>query len=422
MSGARPEPGRGDARGALGQPEDAAASELSDEVDEVNEAHEAPSADEARSAQEPDTFEVAGGAGAPGPAPGVRPPLVRRRLVTITAVAVAAVIVLGGGFLYRAWDTSVETDLAEATENLRVVVLELDDAVETSELVLASSEGRVRDDQVRVDLAAVASGVAQLSWTLPEGSRQARTVAATGLAGQARTHVSAIGTATAIVLTEVDAFELEQAVHLEEEATGRLALSIADARAVLDATAGQVLDDTVRVTLSDELASAEALAPTPVDAALAVAEQTQLRAAAAADLSQRADALDTARRAVVDAQVAWQAEPDRVAAERAAEAAQAAEAARAAEDARRAREQATSRPQTPGRSSGTNGPAPARPKSSGGTKAPATGGGGPAGPAPNAPAPAPAPAPSGGYTTETQTGTWCDSGDTSGEEGTGGWC
>lgn len=354
---------------------------------------------------------VPGEADGPGPVRGGEPSLVRRRRRVVVAAAGAAVVmVLVGILVYRAWDAGVESDLAEATEALHAVVLELHAAVDTSETVLASSDGRVADDQVRVDLAAVTSGVDELSWSLPRGSRQARTVAATGLAEQARTHVSAVEAATGLVLAAVDAFELEQAIHLEGEATARLALSIADGRATLDATAGQVLDDAVRVTLSDALASAEALEPTRVDETVSVVEQTRIRAAAAADLTQHADALDAARQGVVDAQVAWQAEQGRVAAE------QAAQAAQAAEEARRAQEQATARPEASGRSSNTGGPAQVRPKTSGGTKAPVSGG------SPPAPAPLPGPAPESGYTTETETGTWCGSFDTSGAEGTGGWC
>jgi len=322
-------------------------------------------------------------------------------------------MVLVGIFVYRAWDAGVESDLAEATEALHAVVLELHAAVDTSETVLASSDGRVADDQVRVDLAAVTSGVDELSWSLPRGSRQARTVAATGLAEQARTHVSAVESATGLVLAAVDAFELEQAIHLEGEATGRLTASVTDGRAVLDATAGQVLDDAVRVTLSDALAAADALEPALVGETLSVVEQTQIRAAAAADLTQHADALDAARQGVVDAQVAWQAEQDRVAAEEAAQAAQ------AAEEARRAQEQATTRPETSGRSSNTNSPAQVQPKTSGGTKAPATGGA-PSTPAPSTPAPVPAPN-QGGWV-ESGSDTWCGTFDTSGAEGAGGWC
>jgi len=358
---------------------------------------------------EPDDAAVLGAPGetdGPGQVPEGAPSLVRRRRRVVVAAASAAVVmVLVGTFVYRAWDAGVESDLAEATEALHTVVLELHAAVDTSETVLASSDGRVADDQVRVDLAAVASGVDELSWSLPRGSRRARTVAATGLAEQARTHVSAVESATGLVLVAVDAFELDQATRLEGEATGRLALSIADGRATLDATAGQVLDDAVRVTLSDALASAEALEPTLVDETLSVVEQTQIRAAAAATLTLHADALDAARQGVVDAQVAWQAEQDRVAAEWAAQAAQ------AAEEARRAQEQATTRPHTSGRSSNTGGPAQVRPKGSGGSPVPEP-----------ARTPAPVQAPNQGGWVESGSDTWCGVVDTSGAEGTGGWC
>ena len=346
----------------------------------------------------------------PGPVAEVGPSLLRRRRGVVVGAAMAAVVmVLLGIFFYRAWDADVESDLTEATKALQAVVLELHEAVGTSETVLASSDGRVGDDQVRVDLAAVASGVDELSWSLPRGSRQARTVAATGLTEQAQTHISAVESATGLVLAAVEAFELDQAVHLEGEATARLTVSIADGRAILDATAGQVLDDAVRVTLSDALAAAEALEPTLVDEALSVVEQTQLRAASAADLTQYADALEAARQGVVDAQVAWQAEQDRGAAEQ------------AAEEARRAQEQAASRPEASRRSSTTDGPAQVRPKDTGGAKAPVTGGA-PSAPAPSAPVPAPAPVPNQGGWVESGSDTWCDSGDTSGAEGTGGWC
>ena len=358
---------------------------------------------------EPDDAAVPGAPGetdGPGQVPEGAPSLVRRRRRVVVAAASAAVVmVLVGTFVYRAWDAGVESDLAEATEALHTVVLELHAAVDTSETVLASSDGRVADDQVRVDLAAVASGVDELSWSLPRGSRQARTVAATGLAEQARTHVSAVESATGLVLAAVDAFELEQATRLEGEATARLTASVTDGRAVLDATAGQVLDDAVRVTLSDALAAADALEPALVDETLSTVEQTQIRAAAAAALTLHADALDAARQGVVEAQVAWQAEQDRVAAE------QAAQAAQAAEDARRAQEQATPRPETSGRSSNTGGPAQVRPKASGGSPVPEP-----------ARTPAPAQAPNQGGWVESGSDTWCGVVDTSGAEGTGGWC
>jgi hypothetical protein len=364
---------------------------------------------------EPDDAAVLGAPGetdGPGQVPEGAPSLVRRRRRVVVAAASAAVVmVLVGTFVYRAWDAGVESDLAEATEALHTVVLELHAAVDTSETVLASSDGRVADDQVRVDLAAVASGVDELSWSLPRGSRQARTVAATGLAEQARTHVSAVESATGLVLAAVDAFELEQATRLEGEATARLTASVTDGRAVLDATAGQVLDDAVRVTLSDALAAADALESVLVDETLSAVEQTQIRAAAAAALTLHADALDAARQGVVDAQVAWQAEQDRLAAEQ------------AAEEARRAQEQAVAQPGTSGRSSTTGRPAQVRPEGTEGTRGPAADGS-PAVPAPRVPDPAPAPVPEpdqGGWV-ESGSDTWCDSGDTSGAEGTGGWC
>jgi len=359
---------------------------------------------------EPDDAAVPGAPGetdGPVPVPEGEPSLVRRRRRVVVAAASAAVVmVLVGIFVYRAWDAGVESDLAEATEALHTVVLELHAAVDTSETVLASSDGRVADDQVRVDLVAVASGVDELSWSLPRGSRQARTVAAAGLAEQARTHVSAVESATGLVLVAVDAFELERATRLEGEATARLTASVTDGRAVLDATAGQVLDDAVRVTLSDALAAADALEPALVDETVSVVEQTQIRAAAADDLTQHADALDAARQDVVDAQVAWQAEQDRVAAE------QATQAAQVAEEALRAQEQAATRPETSGRSSNTGGPAQVRPKASGM----------PSAPVPSAPAPDPTPALNQGGWVESGSDTWCDSFDTSGAEGTGGWC
>lgn len=364
---------------------------------------------------EPDDAAVPGAPGetdGPGQVPEGAPSLVRRRRRVVVAAASAAVVmVLVGIFVYRAWDAGVESDLAEATEALHTVVLELHAAVDTSETVLASSDGRVADDQVRVDLAAVASGVDELSWSLPRGSRQARTVAATGLAEQARTHVSAVESATGLVLAAVDAFELEQAARLEGEATARLTASVTDGRAVLDATAGQVLDDAVRVTLSAALAAADALEPALVDETVSVVEQTQIRAAAADDLTQHADALDAARQDVVDAQVAWQAEQVRVAAEG------------VAEEARRAQEQAVAQPGTSGRSSTTGRPAQVRPEGTEGTRGPAAGGS-PAVPAPRVPDPAPAPVPEpdqGGWV-ESGSDTWCFEGDTSGAEGTGDWC
>lgn len=350
----------------------------------------------------------------PGTSPGpsgspaaLLSPRRRRRGVVVLCVTAVLVVAVVGCLAYRAWDAGVESDLDRATGLLGTAVLELDDAVRAGELVLADSEGRVGDDQVRVDLASAISGVDELSWALPDGSRQARTVAADGLAGQARTHVSALDAATGLVVAAVDAFDLEQAVAAETQAAERLAVSVTDARTTLGTTEGQVPDNAVREDLAAALGVAEALKTVDVDQTLAVAQQAVARTASAADLTRTSDSLDEARRAVVDAQAVWQADQDRI----------------AAEQERLALEQtAVSRPDAPASSSSSGSGSP-KSKSTGGTKAPATSGKSPvpSAPAP-APAPAPVPAPDSGYTTETQTGTWCDSFDTSGAEGTGGWC
>lgn len=108
--------------------------------------------------------------------------------------------------------------------------------------------------------------------------------------------------------------EEQRAIVEVAQTRDSLATAITSAQTVLDASAGKVADDTVRVTLGAAIATASVALEGPL-----------------AELRTAADALAAAHLAVTDAQLAWETEQARLAAEAAAAAEEQAE--RDAEDA-----------------------------------------------------------------------------------------
>lgn len=309
----------------------------------------------------------------------------RGRLV---AAAVAVTLVAGGVAVgYRQWDGRVAADLAEATVALDTATSTLAQAMTAGDEVLVSSEGRVGDEQVRTELADVLVAARGLDTAGPtDGTRQARTRQATTTARDADEHTESVRTATTAVTTAVTAWELEQAVGAYQAArTGLDEAIVAGEQALVDSD-GQVADNAVREQLRAALDGAIAARDTAVDesdidALTAATEQIAAAQAAVSGSSQ----------AVGDSRAAWQA----------------------AEDARIAAEQAATRAAAAKSSGSSN-------RSSGAGTGSAAGSGTPSpeevwtdtrwfGPLP-------------GHWVESGSDTWCGTGDTSGNEASGGWC
>ncbi len=257
-------------------------------------------------------------------APPLDPASPRRKIRrTVVATVVALAVVLGGGGVaYARWDADQNAQLAAARSALEAANADAVAAEDAAHRALDASEGKVADNAVRVALLDLLSR-SSAGWEVPRG--QSRSVEL-GLLRAARASAEPwteeIIAATAAVVTAHAAWEIDQAKAGYEQAATSLGAAIDAATAVLSGSEGRVADNAVRQALADAIAAADTLrtssVPTEVDALTGAA--TAIAAATATT--------DTARTAVTDAQTAWQAEQDRIAAEQAA-AAQAA-AARAA--------------------------------------------------------------------------------------------
>lgn len=332
-----------------------------------------------------------------------------RRLKRQLWIALAALIVLAVGGWFIVSGFNARQALADAQDVWDSAVVSLEEQIVAGQTHLAVSEGKVADEQVRTDLTDVLMSAQEIVALEPEGTDAL--LEATDDAAAAGTDIT---TAVVAVEASVERHAFDGALSAHSAAADRLANSVSSAQETLAATEGQVLDNTVREALATAIEAAAAITPVVPDETADLAPQTKTMTALTPDMTTAADNLDAARQGVVDAQSAWQVEQDRIAAE------QAAQAAQAAEEARRAQEATTTWPKTSAPSN-PSGSTQQRSKTTGGTKAPATGGS-PSAPAPKAPAPATAPAPNQGGWVESGSDTWCGTGDTSGAEGTGGWC
>jgi hypothetical protein len=300
---------------------------------------------------------------------------------------------------------------AQAVDAYAAAVVELRDAVdEADEFADVNAAALIPVDQVAgpetlTALAAAVEAVSDLprvpessadapwrSWSTEElnaGTRDLRRVTAT-----TRSQTADRQAAASAVLASHDAWVLTQAQSEHAAAHQELVAAVDAAAALLTASEGHVLDDAARVALSTAIDAAG-----PVRNTATNTEDAAALTAAAGTAREHVAALAAAQQAVVDAQAAWQAEQDRIAAEQAAAAAAASGAGQKKT------------------SSGSGGGGSSTPRGSTSGAAPKAGSGaGTSSPA----------APSGGGDgsrwVESGSDTWCGTFDTSGAEGTGGWC
>ncbi|WP_217614067.1 hypothetical protein [Cellulomonas sp. GbtcB1] len=234
----------------------------------------------------------------------------RRRAARVLSVLLVAVVAAGWGVL-RERDARAAEAHDQATAALAVAAGLLRDARHEGRSALAGSAGRVADNAVRTDLAAL---LVELPATAPDPDlpRAAATTWALAQSEAATDRAGLISEAASAVRSAQDAWEHDRARDAHAAAVQALTHLADEARAALAASEGRVLDDAVRDVLAAALAEADEALGSPVP------EGTAALDAAAATAGERADALAVARADVAAAEEAWQAEQDRLAAERAA--------------------------------------------------------------------------------------------------------
>jgi hypothetical protein len=228
------------------------------------------------------------------------------------AVGVTLFLTLGGGLAYHRWDDAQAALLATAVTAYEGAQHEHDAAVQQARLALGASEGRVADDAVRVALSDLVEQTP--SDTATTGPRAERASALDDATSAVRRLSARVRDATRTVVSAHDAWELAQASAAYARATEDLAAAIGAASDVLDASEGRVHDDGARQALADLIATSRDLADG--DAAVGLDDLTSTTTTVVDATS----ALQDSARVVTEQRAVWQAEQDRLAAERAAEA------------------------------------------------------------------------------------------------------
>lgn len=371
-------------------------------------------------------------------------PAGRVRRVIVAGVVVLALIT-AGTTAALVWSHRTSEALASARAEMRAAAAVLEDATARADVVLTGAESRLDDDALlgALDEALVAAGEVLSQEVGQVGSRQdktarAREITAAAAAAQAAVMASSHAVVDAVVLheitTQVDAYA---ALRGELEATR------AAAGEHLASSEGRTLDDTARVALTEAIEAADAvLAAEPlvldeaavpvVDDPLELPEQyavetvtdgetrtldAQEIADAGQELQGHVAALSTASGAVAEAEAAWQGEQERLAAERAAAAAAAQQ--RSTNNSGGAQSRAGGSSTGKGSSAGAKAPA-----AKGGSSSGSSGSGSTSGSGGGSPSGSGGGSSSGGGTwvESGPGGSWCETGDTSGADFTGGWC
>lgn len=247
------------------------------------------------------------------PAPGTRPRLPRRTL-RVVAVGVLTVVGCAGWYGHRQWDAQAAEALTRADADLRVVAGQLHAARLDGRTVLAESAGRVADNDVRRDLAALLVDL-PVTTTDDAASRGDRTRQARTLADDAVDRTTLLVTVTETVRAEHAAWELAAAEADHERAVATLAAAVDDAVLTLAASEGRVLDDAVRLGLAEVVDAAVAVRDAPAPSG------TEALVGSSAEALDHVERLALAQVAVAEAEAGWQAEQDREAAEQGAAAA-----------------------------------------------------------------------------------------------------
>lgn len=349
-------------------------------------------------------------------------PLIASRRRRVIGLALVVLVAGTAGGVWWRWDLTADAALAESRGDLVLargqleagISLEVEHLESAAERVLASAgdadpvsvdkdsrldlAGHI-DDVIGGDLAAdlvarLVAGEELLAQDVDgDLSRAARTHETRGLAASTSAAVEDLRRSGDTLSDGVQAWAAETAQAARTDALTQLEEAITSGEARLAATEGRVLDNAPREQLRAALDAAVDL-----QGAAVIADDVEALESSTQEITTAAGGVGEATTAVDAAEAAWQAEQDRIAAEQAA-AAQAAAAA------------AQRRPATT--SGGSTGTGSSRAPASGGQPAPATGGSAPSGGATE---------PDGSRWVESGSDTWCFSGDTSGAEGTGGWC
>lgn len=228
----------------------------------------------------------------------------RRAVVVVTVLAVLAAGA-GGAVGVARWSAGVDERLAESVAELEVERGALRAARGAAQAELSSASGRVADNGVRAELAALLSA-SRLPDAAVEGSRQDRTTQNAAAAQRAADSAAALVASTASVREAVAAWELAQAVEAHAAAVSALAGAIDAGEQRLAATQERVQNDVVREQLRAALDAAITVRDGEVDAGvlddLVVAARVAYEARAAVEGSVAA---------VDAAEVAWQEEAAR---------------------------------------------------------------------------------------------------------------
>lgn len=240
-----------------------------------------------------------------------RPRTARRWAARVVAtLLVTALAGVGVGVLREREARAAEVH-AQAAATLSEAAAHLHAAQADGRTTLASSAGRVADDEVRSRLAAV---LLDLPATEPDPDlpRPEATAWCLAQAEAATERATRIAEVAAEVRLAWDAWELDRAQTGHAEAVQVLADAAEAARVLLADTEGRVLDDAAREVLADAVVAADGILGAPAPDGTAALDASAVAARA------HAGALVVATADVATAREAWQAEQDRLAAERAA--------------------------------------------------------------------------------------------------------
>lgn len=357
-----------------------------------------------------------------------------KRQHTVIAAALA-LLLTAGGTAGAWWNAEVEADLADAQSRASAAREDLDAAYNATLVSLgAAAETTGVPNVVTSDGAVVSSGADLLDQVLggndlataynqavdqhhahdlfiliqtraetlrdERGESAADTVAWSGRTAHTKDLLDYVSEAdelttglvgSTVALDEsVAAWQLAQASAALETARAELDAALASARTTLDGSAERVLDDSSRWALTDAIIAAQAVRDEAVNG-----EDVDAMIQAAADLGAQVAPLDAAVGAVTAAVEAWQADKDAHAADSSTTTTTTPKA-----DTTTPAKTPTTTPKKTGSGTGSG-------TGSSTTTPPTTSG-----------------SESGGGSTWVESGpdTWCFQGDTSGAEGTGGWC
>lgn len=342
----------------------------------------------------------------------------------VIAAAVVLLLAIGGG-AGAWWNAALNSELKDAAVTAEAARDDLTQMRSSAMSVLASAVkavgitdpsaddgGAAQVDEVLADacaskLAEAIAAVGDDQLRVPDADgpwleRAQRRDAINAYAVTAADLTQELSASTVALRDSLAAWQLAQATAALDQARAGLDAALTDAQRLLDGSLERVLDDSTRWALTDAIAAAQQVRATPVDAA-----NLDALVQAAAEMTAQIEPLNAAAGAVTEATAAWQAEQDRIADEKSAAAARSAGASKGSASSSTGTKSSTKKSSS---SSGTSGGASVPSGQTGSTSGGTTTGGGSGG--------------TGGGSTWVESGpdTWCFQGDTSGTEGTGGWC